>query len=326
MNLPVHGFSRFEQVENGMFLIVGCGRSGTTLLKTILNAHPSISLPHETNFFTGISSGDFECDETSLEQKLDRLLSKWWIADMHLDRNEIKQNLGEHKASWRNLFVAMLASLPTAVDACCFGEKTVDHIIYAEELLTQFPHAKLLQVIRDPRASFASYRAASIGTNQPSRFVSDWELAVTVDQKLESHPRYFRIKFEDLIENTEATMQKICDFLEVEFAAEMMNYHQREVSGYSPEQSHHSNTQKPIFKSGIEKWKHELTNTHVAMIEFFLGQQMQRVGYELTEAAVKFPQSRMWLSGLYESVAKNLIRRPRQRWKAMRAKMRQSKS
>lgn len=317
----------FEKVEYGLFLVVGCGRSGTTLLKSILNAHSKICLPAETNFFRGISRGSFGVDGESLEQKLDKLFSKWWISDIPMERETVKQNLGNHEPSWRNLFVAMLASIPSpGKEPVCFGEKTVDHIAYADELLQQYPRCKLLQIIRDPRAALASYQAAAIGSNQPSQLIADWSVAAEVDAQLGENPRYLSVKFEDLIESTEVTLKSICNFLEVDFEPDMLNYHARKTPGFSPEQTHHQNTQKPIFKSGLEKWKNKLSNTDIALLEIYLGQHMERLGYEKTGASVNFPKARFFVSVLCERLSKSLVRRPKQLLKAIRAKIRQSKS
>ena len=318
--------TRFEAVENGLFFIVGCGRSGTTLVKSILDAHRQISLPHETNYFTGITRGDFGVGHTSLKQKLEKLLHKWWIADMPLNGNVIESILGDREPSWRNIFVAMLAALPNDEKVCCFGEKTVNHISYADELLEHYPTCRLIQVMRDPRASFASFRAAPIGRNQVSQFVKDWLEAAEVDKKLTGHPRYLRVLFEDVIRNTEGAPARIWEFLDVEFDREMLKFHSRQSPGYSPEQSHHQNTQKPIFQTGLEKWKKQLSKTQIGLLEFKLGRHMERVGLELVGADVAMPQLRLAFSSLVEWLSKNFVRRPRQLIKMIRAKRRQSKS
>ena len=325
MNTPDRS-NRFEAVERNMFLIVGCGRSGSTLLRSILDAHGSISLPHETGFFARIACGSFGVGDTSLEQKLDVIMSKWWVGDMSTTAPKIKEQLGGREASWRNLFVAFLASLPNPSDVTTFGEKTIRHINYVHQILDEFPACRVIQVIRDPRASFASFRRVKVGSNQVSQFVNDWSDAVGVDKAFAENERYLRVKFEDLVSNVEAVSAEICDFLDVDFDPAMLLFHERKTAGFSPEQVHHQNTRKPVFKSSIAKWKEELSNSQIGLIEDFLSDDMKRLGYELTGVKVFAPRLQMAISSMLEFFSRQFVRRPRQLFKKIRAKRRQSRS
>ena len=105
-----------------------------------------------------------------------------------------------------------------------------------------------------------------------------------------------------------------------------MKFHERETAGFSPEQVHHQNTRKPVFQSSIAKWKEELSNTHIGLLESCLGEHMERLGYELTGATVVAPSFQMAISSAMEWCSKQFIRRPRQLLKKLRAKRRQAKS
>jgi len=318
--------NRFEAVESRLFFIVGCGRSGSSLMRSILDAHSNITLPHETSFFTRIASGDFGIGETSLEQKLRTIMGKWWVGDMSTSVATITEQLGEREPSWRNLFVAFLASLPSPPEVTTFGEKTIRHIDYATQFLKEFPDCRIIQVIRDPRASFASFRRVKVGSNQVSKFVNDWRFAATLDQNLEGNKRYLRVKFEDLVANPEATSESICKFLEVDYDPGMMQFHERKTAGFSPEQTHHQNTRKPVFQSSVAKWKEELSNTQIGLIESSLGEQMERLEYESTGTKVVAPRFQMAVSAALEWFSRQFVRRPRQLLKRIRAKRRQTKS
>ena len=317
---------RFEAVENHLFFIVGCGRSGSSLLRSILDAHSNLSLPHETSFFTRISYGSFGVGDKTLQQKLQVIMDKWWIGDMSTSAAAITEQLGEREPSWRNLFVSFLASLPNDSNVNMFGEKTIRHIDYVHQLLEAYPKCRIIQIIRDPRASFASFRRVQVGSNQVSKFAKDWRAAVEVDRTLEGNERYFRVKFEDLVAGPEEASAAICRFLSVAYDPGMMKFHERETAGFSPEQVHHQNTRKPVFQSSIAKWKEELSNTHIGLLESCLGEHMERLGYELTGATVVAPGFQMAISSAMEWCSKQFIRRPRQLLKKLRAKRRQAKS
>ena len=317
---------RFDAVERQLFFIVGCGRSGSSLLRSILDAHSNISLPHETSFFSRISSGSFGVGDTTLEQKLRVIMDKWWIGDMATSANTITEQLGDHEPSWRNLFMAFLASLPNDPNVNTFGEKTIRHLDYVHQLLDEFPNCRIIQVIRDPRASFASFRRVQVGSNQVSKFVKDWRAAAEVDLTLANHERYLRVKFESLVASPEENSGLICKFLGVEYDPGMMKFHERETAGFSPEQVHHQNTRKPVFQSSVARWKEELSKTQIGLLESFLAEHMQRLDYELTGIKVVAPSFQMAISSTLEWFSRQFVRRPRQLLKKLRAKRRQSKS
>jgi hypothetical protein len=314
---------KFSSVESGLFFIVGCGRSGTSLLRSILDTHPRIALPNETNFFTGISRGKFGVGEMSLQQKIKVVLDKWWITDLNVSSSDLTRLMEGRKPSWRNLFIALLAAVPSKAGVELFGEKTIKHVDYVHDLSSQFPGCRIIQVLRDPRGAFASFRAAKVGSNQVGAFVQDWLDAAKVDRELQKSEHYLRVRFEDLVGDPENTAQTICNFLGIAYDPAMLEFHARERVGFSPEQVHHENTRKPVFTSSVEKWKRELSANQIGLVEACLKEDMQRLGYELTGAVAAFPEAQFFFSKIMDSLSKNLVRRPRQLVKKLKAKKRQ---
>ena len=154
----------------------------------------------------------------------------------------------------------------------------------------------------------------------------DWRAAAEVDKTLADNERYFRVKFEDLVAAPEESSEAICQFLGVDYDPGMMKFHERKTAGFSPEQVHQQNTRKPVFQSSVAKWKEELSNTHIGLLENCLGEHMERLGYELTGAKVVAPGFQMAISSAMEWCSKQFIRRPRQLLKKLRAKRRKAKS
>ena len=300
---------RLQQIEKSLFFIVGCGRSGTTMLRTMLNSHNEICLPRETFFFSGIANR-FKNVGMSDSQRLSSVAAKWWIRQMGVTEESLAENLEGREATWKNIFLSLLATTAAEETAICFGEKTVGHIRCVDQLMSEFPSCRIVQIIRDPRASFASFALAAVGSNQVSALIRDWKFAASVDKKLSGNPRYLSIKFENLIQKTDGELRRICDHLEVEFDPAMLEFHQRTDKGYSEEQAHHQNTSKPIFTAGLEKWKKQLSSVQIGMGEHFLGEEMQRLGYEMIGQPVAFPVARLLFSRVLDSLSRYFIRRP----------------
>ncbi len=238
---------------------------------------------------------------------------------MGVGQDQLKQNLGARAPSWRNLFLSLLESASDKEAPRYFGEKTVANIRFAEQLLEEYPKCRVVQIVRDPRAAFLSFRSAKVGTNCVAPLIRDWQFAISVDRRLDGHPRYQSIRFEDLITDTEPTMRKVCGRLEIPFHPHMLKFYERAEKGFSSVQEHHANTTKPIFTSGLSKWKSELSANHIGMIEHFLGPVMVENGYELTGARVSWPQFRLLLSSFADGVWKWCVGRPRAQIKRFRA-------
>ncbi len=320
----MHAESNFSAVKNNLFFVVGCGRSGTTLLKTILNAHPQITIPHETFFFNMIvPKGD--SDSMSRDQKIDRIVSRWWIKESGVSAQDLNHALADKEASWKNLLIALLAAQASKKEVVCFGEKTVGHLQFSKQLLDTYPGCRIIQIIRDPRAVVASFRSAKVGSNFVAKIAADWQLAYEVDQELADSTRYLRVKFEDLILHSSSTAKEICQFLKLQYNPEMLQFHKRADKGFSREQSHHENTTKEIFTSGLNTWKNKLTKNSLGLIESRLGQPMNDLGYELENVQVWFPDLQLHASALAEIASKYLVRRPMKLLKSLRIASRQSK-
>jgi hypothetical protein len=312
-----------DEIEKDLFFIVGCGRSGTTLVKTILNAHNKINIPHETFFFTAIADSFGEGNE-SLEEKVDLVFSKWWINDMDIDASSVLNKLENKKNRWSNVFLSLIGVLSSDPGLTCYGEKTPAHIKYSKQLLSIYPSCKIIQMVRDPRATFASYLSSKVGTNQIAPFAKEWSYAIETQQLLLSNSRFKSVCFEELITNPEKTTQSICQFLGVEYEESMLDFYKRKLAGFSPEQTHHKNTQKPIFTSGLEKWKKQLSASQISLLEYLLCDRMESLGYKTANTDVRFPRTKIWLSNFLDKISKTCIRKPRQLFKARRATARQN--
>lgn len=300
-----------EDVSSGLLFIVGCGRSGTTLLKSILDANPEVSIPPETFFFTSIVKNDGN-ENMSLDNKLDLLLSKWWIADARVSKIELEALLKGKDGTWNNVFLALLGALSDGEGVKVFGEKTPAHISHVVNLLDVFTTAKVIHIVRDPRAVLSSYSSVPVGTNQVSGVISEWSNAMAVHSMMGNNQRYHMLKYEDLTSNTEMEVKRICDFLEIVYTPLMLKFYERKALGYSVEQTHHKNTLSAVFNSSADAWKKKLSDTEIGMIEAYLRDYMIAHGYELTNIKVNYCEVRRMYSHVLDVLARNFIRRPKQ--------------
>ncbi len=302
--------SLLKNTADNLFFIVGCGRSGTTLLKTMLNCHPDISIPHETFFFTSITK-DLDGFDSSTQSKINVLKSKWWIQDMEPDFEEIQSRLSSDKAPWSEVFLSFLTEV-TSQEASVFGEKTPSHVLKSKDLLERYPAARVIQIVRDPRAVCSSFKTSKVGPIHLHPCVKEWKNSAQISKALQSNQRYKQIKFESLIQSTEQVLAELCHFLNLEYCDQMLDFDKREKSGFSKEQSHHKNTLLPIFSENINQWKHKLTGNQISLIEHTLKNEMATLGYGCVKNKVLLPKTQLACSFVLDKFHKTFVRKPRQ--------------
>ena len=307
--------------ERPYFMIVGCRRSGTTLLKSILSAHSSIHVCQETFFFHSVAPRLHALSETP-----EKVANLWWLADAGLTPDMlqplIRTRLGEGKELTCAVFSAILDFHAKSFPDSIIGEKSASHVNHLDVITKCLPNVKIIQIVRDPRAVLASSRKVNIGSNSLYDLVDEWKSSVQVLDKWAGRTCFRTLLYEDLVINTEDTLRGICDFLDVNWESGMLDFHSRKEDGYAKEQTHHINTRKPLFTDSIESWKTDLPSGDIALIDAVLGRRMKRFGYKTAGLQISNIAFRMACSRIVGQLHRFLVRVPRQRLKAFKAKSR----
>lgn len=158
--------------------IVGCARSGSTLLRLILNRSPRICITPETHFLRRFSSvgkrrqipkiGDLRKD-SNLRRLADLMYqpdSGWssgygnWLRK-RIDKQTLYERLAQSDRSERGIFLVLLQLYAERKKGdsdqnVALGEKTPTHLYYVPTLISWFPAAKIIHTFRDPRGLFVS--------------------------------------------------------------------------------------------------------------------------------------------------------------------------
>jgi len=274
------------------FFILGCGRSGSTLLRTMLTKDPQIVIPPESyvlpkiirkfyrkaylpwNQLTSMVINGFEKHpefstwNISLEKTLqscqalpEKQQSLANIIEM------IYLNYGLHRVEKSQQFIPQ--------DAMIWGDKTPKNSQFIDHIQALFPKAKYIHLIRDPRAVFASYIKSGLASkksmNEADYIVWFWLKAhgtIEKNKKNLGKECFLVIHYEDLIRQPKSTMQSVCDYLGVDFQESMLKFWlDQENLGDVEKYHHHRNTQKPIDVKNIGKWKYELSPEQIKFVE-----------------------------------------------------------
>lgn len=285
-------------VDSPIF-IVGANRSGTTLLRLILNAHPRIAIPDELIYFdsslAGVPIEQWRRPNLSAEEYeafVDHFLTQSRQPLGELDLDACKDAILAGRHDFRRPYQHVLEAWAQQYDKERWGEKTPGNLFYADVILDMFPDAQFLYMVRDPRAGVASMQGVSFFPdntvfNALSRRKHDM---VGRDVLVENVPPSQRltIRYEDLVRHPSASTQAICRFLGETFVPEMLHFHE-DADQYmkdEAEDDYNAAATQPITDDRIDAWKQRLSNNQVAIVESVCSGVMRRFGYEPTDRAL----------------------------------------
>lgn len=290
----------------------------------MLSSHSELIVPPETHFFHSYQHLKKEFESTKRRTDFrERIIDFWYdqktrIRDLNLQKREVlklAENL--NLSNPLELFTLQLTMYRLQRDKLIVGEKTPRHMLHVPDILDAYPSAKIISLFRDPRAKAYSEIKAQFGS--PSVLVSTrrWKKYVRVHEQLQQEldkKQYLMLRYSDLIADVEGVLQKICDFLDVSFEKQMLNYYDREETGFADsETSWKKRTLKPIQKNRNEDWKSSLTNWQISLIENTAGDYLKMMNFKTSnERSLPFPIKLLWKAVDYSRSARAAITGSRQ--------------
>jgi sulfotransferase family protein/uncharacterized protein DUF354 len=174
-----------------------------------------------------------------------------------------------------------------------YADKTPSYVLSLPALARLFPEARFIHIIRDGRDVALSYLDVPWGPSSLPEAALLWKRAVTRGRRAGSRlgqTRYHEIRYEELIDDPAATVATLCEFLELDFVPEMLQYFGRadQVAGRMPFQETRQALYLPPTK-GLRDWRTQMAGADVAQFEALAGNLLTELGYE--RGAVEIPFS-----------------------------------
>jgi hypothetical protein len=283
--------------------IVGVTRSGTTLLRMMLDAHPQLTIPPETYFVPDLIKAVKSSGATP-ETALAAITQNRRWGDFHLDDDELLGRLrGIEPLTPAEAIRSVYELYASKQGKPRWGDKTPLYIGRMLMIQRNLPEARFVHLIRDGRAAAMS-RSKRVLTEMPpmEKMAGRWRKQILRARKQAPKlDHYLELRYEDLVTDTEGTLRKICEFIELPFDDEMLRYHERaedrlsEMSRDLPERpgkvrrpadhrmEAHALTQKPPDPSRLGRWREEMSPEDQATFESVAGDLLAELGYEVRE-------------------------------------------
>jgi Sulfotransferase family len=217
--------------------IVGCPRSGTTLLQCILSAsRDAFSLP-ETHFFSYVLPAVDAMPSTALTADLLRSVRAAFEADSDLPSlgplwPTLEARVGAEALSLLDVFLAIVEHYRTGPGARLI-EKTPRHVLHLEQIGACFPDAAFVNVIREPIDVASSLLGVPFETSRSVLSISQrWTESVLAATAYEGRApgRLHSVRYEDLVRAPEDTVRRVCAFVGLEYTPAMLKEFGRQAA------------------------------------------------------------------------------------------------
>jgi hypothetical protein len=274
--------------ERSFPFIVARGRSGTTLLRAMLDAHPDMAIPNESHFVVQFARrrAGYETDAGfDLTGFTRDLLDHWAFRRWGLPEESV---LAAYQASPPSDYPSAVRGLYSAYahhhGKTRYGDKTPSYVLSMRLLASTFPEARFIHLIRDGRDVALSYLDADFGSKTLGQAAIYWDRFVRAGRAVGARlgpDRYLEVRYEDLVAEPESVLSEVCAFVGIPYDAGMLRYHER-ADRLVPSLSHnehHRNLYKPPT-TGLRDWRRDLEPRDIAVFEALAGDLLDELGYE----------------------------------------------
>jgi hypothetical protein len=306
--------------------IVGCPRSGTTLLRNLLRSHPRLSFPRETHFIPQIYAAYVDpANEREARRLTDVLLQLRWVRRWKCDFD--KSALAACR-SYTGMIDELFQTWLRKEGKQRWGDKTPQNVLHMHTLAAIFPQARFIHVYRDGRDVARSLISSPFGPENWFTAASQWQSLVQAGRQAGAQlpeGMYTEVRYETLLNDLETTLRQVCEFLEEPFdpailAQSVLPIEKRvhRIAALRPF-SRGYNGQSIIVKDNVNKWKTNVTLKQRILFESVAGELLQELGYETEGHRKHIPPYARWGWKAHSRVMENLVKLNTETWEDLRA-------
>jgi hypothetical protein len=262
--------------EADPIVIGGCGRSGTTLLRVMLDSHPRIACGPESAL---------------LHEPFQPHRAGWLAGRFGLDEGLVRELL-RGSGSQAEFVDRFFEAYRRSTGKPRWGDKTPRNVNAIAWVFAHFPRARFVHVIRDGRDTAVSLRThprhrvvdgalVPVQTWNPiDECVGRWRDAIEKGRPFRGHPGYAEVRYEGLVAEPEATLHELLEWLGEPWDDAVL--HHSDVSSPSRDPAkfpQNPEATRPVYDSAVGRWRSELSAEDAAAVKALAGDLLVELGY-----------------------------------------------
>jgi hypothetical protein len=280
--------------------VVGAGRSGNTLLRMMLDAHPEMAIPPETVFWVAALERAAGAADPAAAF-VSAATEDWRWTDTHVDAG-----------AWSAAVRALPRFTPAGAMRAFYGlyaarfgkrrwgDKTPFYLRHMTMLAAVLPEARFVHIVRDGRDAALSIVPLWFGPNSVEEAASDWRDTVLEARRQGARlAHYFEVRYEDLVREPEATLRRVCAAVRLDYDPAMLRYAERApervrevvrefrdpggrlIADVTQRHAIHANLARPPLPERIGGWREAFTPAQREHWRRVAGDLLRELGHDL---------------------------------------------
>ena len=278
--------------------VVGCGRSGTTMLRLMLDSNPEIAIPNESHFIPAfwairhryMRGGRLDAIQLTKDIMKTRHFRLWKVPQ----ENVLQEIKALDSPTFSEMIHSVFLSYAKLHGRIRWGDKTPKYVLFIPLLANLFPDSLFVHLIRDGRNVVLSYLSLPWGPGNIWKAAWKWRRDVTAGRtagKRLGSSRYLELRYESLVEQPQRVLEKVCDFAGIPYSEKMLEYHRdgsERLQWPDGMRFHASSTRPPAVST--RDWRSQMTADHQMCFEAVTGDLLTDLGYERQFSKIPIPR------------------------------------
>jgi hypothetical protein len=276
-------------------IVLGVGRSGTTLLRVMLDRSSQIAIPYESFFVTPLAHRHGR--RPKLDDFLDDLGRFYQLYEWGIAPEDVRPRLREGMTTGEAI-AAVFDVYAEREGKPRWGDKTPLYMQHLPLLERLFPDALWVHLVRDGRDAALSFLELPEGFSgktwaQPrtaAQFAARWRMEILAARRLGKHVggRYLELRYEDLVTEPERELRRVCEHASLPWEPAMLEH--ADTPDVSSMPAHRNIAQPPT--PGLRDWRSQMSRDDALAFEEVAGDVLLSSGYELLEPGARYPTAR----------------------------------
>jgi len=270
------------------FFIVGNDRSGTTMLRLIIDRGADAAVPPESMYLTDFAAA-FEAGGPRDDRAAAQLMQEVWqhpkvrLWDLPPQAPAVPPGL-TGQAAYRFIASAPFEAYAARHGKRRWGDKTPHYVHHVDHLLRLWPGARFVVLVRDGRDVALSLRRMPFGPNNAWAAAQWWARGIRAGSRAQrEHPdAVMTVRYEDLARRPEEEVRRLCDFLDLGYSEDMLALEHVDPARIVPDQAAWFPTLfDGINTSPVARWQREMNARDRQIFAALAGAELEQHGYDV---------------------------------------------